>query len=69
MATLFIRDFPEELHSRARIQAYNERIGLRDLFAKAILLYLDGSPKPGQAKTEYDPLKGIPGSGYPKQED
>lgn len=40
MATLFIRDFPEDLHEKARIQAVKEKTSLREIFSKALQEYL-----------------------------
>jgi len=41
MATLFIRDFPEDLHEQARILAIKEKTSLREIFARAIKLYIE----------------------------
>ncbi|MDR3557277.1 MAG: hypothetical protein P4L55_21180 [Syntrophobacteraceae bacterium] len=41
MTTLFIRDFPEDLHERARIQAIKEKASLREIFSKALREYLE----------------------------
>jgi FtsZ-binding cell division protein ZapB len=40
MLSVNLRDFPEELHYRAKIQAAVERITLKDLFVKALTEYL-----------------------------
>jgi predicted HicB family RNase H-like nuclease len=54
MAAIFMRDFPEKLHREAKIRAAQEGITLKELFAKAIHLYIHGSSKPGKAITEDD---------------
>jgi hypothetical protein len=40
MATIYLREFPEDLHHKAKIQAVTEKLTLRDLFAKALRWYL-----------------------------
>ncbi|MGO9370836.1 MAG: 3-hydroxyacyl-CoA dehydrogenase [Syntrophobacteraceae bacterium] len=40
MATIYLREFPEELHHQAKIQAAVEKLHLKDLFAKALTEYL-----------------------------
>ncbi len=40
MATLFIRDFPEDLHEKAKIRAVKEKTSLREIFSKALREYL-----------------------------
>ncbi|MGO9020060.1 MAG: hypothetical protein ACLQVJ_17120 [Syntrophobacteraceae bacterium] len=40
MTAIFIRDFPEDVHHKAKIQAAVERITLKDLIAKALRWYL-----------------------------
>jgi len=41
MSTLFIRDFPEDLHQQARILAIKEKTSLREIIAKALKLYVE----------------------------
>ena len=41
MATLFIRDFPEDLHEQARILAIKEKASLREIIARALRLYIE----------------------------
>jgi predicted HicB family RNase H-like nuclease len=41
MLSLNLRDFPEELHYKAKIQAAVERITLKDLIIKAVTEYLE----------------------------
>ncbi len=54
MGAIFIRDFPDDLHHNAKIQAAVERITLKELFAKALTEYLHrvGAPdaEAGQGK-------------------
>jgi hypothetical protein len=45
MATVFVRDFPEALHKRAKIQAVEEDLTLRELIIKAVELYLKRGSK------------------------
>jgi predicted HicB family RNase H-like nuclease len=40
MVSVNIRDFPEELHHKAKIQAAVEKITLKDLMIKALAEYL-----------------------------
>ena len=40
MATVYIRDFPEDLHKAARMQAIEEDISLKELVIKAVEKYL-----------------------------
>jgi len=40
MVSVNIRDFPEELHHKAKIQAAEEKITLKDLLIKALSEYL-----------------------------
>lgn len=40
MPAIFIRDFPEDLHHNAKIQAAVESITLKNLIAKALREYL-----------------------------
>ncbi len=40
MTALFIRDFPDDLHHKAKVQAALERITLKDLISKALRDYL-----------------------------
>jgi len=41
MVTVFMKDFPEDLHHRAKIQAAIEQLTLKELFAKAMREYLE----------------------------
>lgn len=54
MAAIFIRDFPEDLHYKAKIQAALERISLKGLIVKALQEYLEkrGVPMEGTRQTE-----------------
>ncbi len=40
MASINLRDFPEELHKEAKIRAIQEGITLKDLIIKAVEEYL-----------------------------
>ena len=40
MATIYLRDFPEDLHHKAKIRAAIERGTLKDVFVKALKWYL-----------------------------
>jgi len=40
MKALFIRDFPDDLHHKAKVQAALERISLKELISKALRDYL-----------------------------
>ena len=40
MPTVYIRDFPEDLHIRAKIQALKEKTTLKELTIKALEQYL-----------------------------
>ncbi|RJQ56455.1 MAG: toxin-antitoxin system HicB family antitoxin [Desulfobacteraceae bacterium] len=41
MTNIFIRDFSEDVHRRAKIQAAKEGITLKDLIKKALIEYLE----------------------------
>ena len=41
MVSVNIRDFPEKLHHKAKIQAAVERISLKELMIKALTEYLE----------------------------
>ena len=41
MPTVYIRDFPEDLHIRAKIQALKEKTTLKELTIKALEQYLE----------------------------
>ena len=41
MVSVNLRDFPEELHHRAKIQAAVEKTTLKDLIIKALTEYLE----------------------------
>jgi predicted HicB family RNase H-like nuclease len=41
MVAVNLRDFPEELHHKAKIQAAVERLTLKELIIKAITEYLE----------------------------
>ena len=47
MATVNLREFPEDLHHRAKIRAAVERTTLKDLIIKALTEYLDRQEKGG----------------------
>jgi predicted HicB family RNase H-like nuclease len=48
MATAYtIRDFPEDLHRRAKATAAMEGVSLRELILKALQLYVEDSQKKG----------------------
>jgi hypothetical protein len=47
MATLFVRDFPEDLHKKAKIQALEEDLTLGQLIIKALSEYLARTKKKG----------------------
>jgi len=40
VATVYIRDFPQDLHREAKIQAAVEGVTLKDLIIKALTEYL-----------------------------
>ena len=40
MATIYLREFPEDLHHKAKIQAVTEKLTLKELFVKALRSYL-----------------------------
>ena len=40
MATVYVRDFPEDLHKRAKMKALEEDMTLRELIIKAVENYL-----------------------------
>lgn len=40
MTAINLRDVPEELHRRAKVQAAKEGISMKDLIQKALLEYL-----------------------------
>lgn len=42
MATLYVRDVPEDLHKEIKIQAVRESMTLQALVIKALQLYLAG---------------------------
>ena len=50
MATLFVRDFPEDLHKKAKIQALEEDRTLGQLVIKAVELYLKKGSKGKKAR-------------------
>ena len=41
MATVYIRDFPEGLHIRVKIQALREKTTLKDLTIRVLTEYLE----------------------------
>ena len=45
MATVYIRDFPEDLRKAARMQAIEEDISLKELVIKAVEKYLAEAKK------------------------
>jgi len=40
MATLFVRDFPEDLHKAAKMKALEEDLTLKELIIRAVEAYL-----------------------------
>ena len=40
MATIYMRDFPSDLHKRAKLQAVKEEISLKAIVIKALEQYL-----------------------------
>ena len=40
MATVYVRDFPEDLHKKAKMKALEEDMTLRELIIKAVENYL-----------------------------
>ena len=40
MATIYVREFPEDLHKKAKLQAVMEEVSLRELIIKAVEFYL-----------------------------
>ena len=40
MATVYVRDFPEDLHKKAKMKALKEDMTLRELIIKAVENYL-----------------------------
>ncbi len=50
MATILIKNFPDDLHHRGKIQAAVEQISLKDLFIKALTEYLKREGSPGIEK-------------------
>jgi hypothetical protein len=40
MATVFVREFPEDLHKKAKMQALQEDMTLREFIIKAVQEYL-----------------------------
>jgi hypothetical protein len=45
MATVYVREFPEDLHKRAKMQALEEDLTLRELIIKAVEAYLKAGKK------------------------
>jgi hypothetical protein len=45
MATVYVREFPEDLHKKAKMQALQEDMTLRELIIKAVDLYLKKASK------------------------
>lgn len=41
MATVYLRDFPEELHHKAKVQAAIEKISLKELIVRALTEYIE----------------------------
>ena len=48
MSTLFVRDFPEDLHKKAKMQALEEDLTLGQLIIKAVTEYLAKAKKKGR---------------------
>src|SRR5271157_5526163 len=40
MATVYLREFPEDLHQMAKFRASQENVSLKELFARALEQYL-----------------------------
>jgi len=47
MEALYVRNFPDELHKKARLRAVEEDITLRELIIKALDEYLKAPTKKG----------------------
>ena len=47
MATVFVRDFPEDLHKKAKMQALEEDMTLREFIIKTVAEYLKNVKKKG----------------------
>ena len=47
MVSVNIRDFPEDLHHKAKVQAAVERTTLKDLIVKALREYLERETEKG----------------------
>ena len=47
MATVYVREFPEDLHKKAKMQALQEDISLKELIIKATAEYLARVKKKG----------------------
>jgi hypothetical protein len=47
MTTLFVRDFPEDIHKKAKMRALEEDMTLGQLIIKAVEEYLKASKKKG----------------------
>lgn len=47
MSTIYVRDVPEGLHLKAKIQALKEKTTLRELTIKALSEYLERHEKKG----------------------
>ena len=47
MATLFVRDFPEDLHKAAKMKALEEDLTLGQLIIRAVEAYLKAAGKKG----------------------
>jgi hypothetical protein len=58
MATLYIRDFPEDLHQRARVRASQENVSLREVFTRALQCYLEGESYPVSVDFEGETYSG-----------
>ena len=41
MATVYLREFPKDLHKRAKLQAVKEEITLKAIIIKALTEYLE----------------------------
>jgi predicted HicB family RNase H-like nuclease len=48
MATLFVRDFPEDLHKAAKMKALEEDLTLGQLIIRAVEAYLKTGKKGGK---------------------
>ena len=48
MEALYVRNFPDDLHKKARLRAVEENLTLRELIIKALEEYLKAPKKKGR---------------------